>query len=488
MRSTQVLFAIFVVCVLALNSCTASNQASVGAQQPLTTIPTTPGGIIEYGVVAGANTLPAAMASVLRQVHQACGEKPVVGQVFRVKGSNSAGVFFTVVDHAQGNRELAGLVIASPGSNQMEAAVVADSANRFGQTANGMLQQLFAQWNPGGTVAASGSAGGSSAAPASSTPAAENSGPVPILHTVAARDNSAAIGLPEGWTLDPRSSGGTVLVSGPHGEQIDINMSHLAIDPSNPSQGMMLQRMGPQPGTVYYPFRGDLVKSFPDMFQAWRRANGEPPARLQIDSIQPMPSQPNDHCAGAQGHVDLGKGMQAFNANMCAFNPTPQSNGMYLVRLSFVAVPNALADQEKSMMQTIVHSYNANQQVMNQETAAGIAKVNANTQGLIRESQMQVDRIHQIGAQATARMNATESANQAQWAGFDKQENNISRQGQGFSNYLLDQSVVQNNNVGGTGMVGHSTQWNSVANAMVQANPNKYEIVNTPNYWQGVDY
>jgi hypothetical protein len=48
--------------------------------------------------------------------------------------------------------------------------------------------------------------------------------------------------------------------------------------------------------------------------------------------------------------------------------------------------------------------------------------------------------------------------------------------------------VVQNNNVNGTGAVGHATVWNSTANAMVQANPNKYEIVNTPNYWQGVDY
>jgi hypothetical protein len=483
MRSVQILTFVFVICVLILVSCTASNQASTSAQKPLTTIQTSPGGIIEYGAVTDANTLAAAMANVLRQVHQACGEKPVVGQVFRVKGSNSAGVFFTVVDHAQNSRQLAGLVIAVQAApNQMEAAVVSDSVDRFGQSANGMLGQLFAQWHPGG------SAGSSSSAPISNSPAVQNSAPVPGLHTVAARDNSAAIGLPDGWTLDPRSSGGTMVVSGPQGEQIDINMSRLAIDPSNPSQAMMLQRVGPQPGTMYYPFRGDLVQSFPDMFQAWRRANGEPPARLQVDSIQPMPSQPSDHCAGAQGHADLGKGMQAFTANMCAFNPTPQSNGMYLVRLSFTAVPNALADQEKSTMQAIVHSYNANQQVMNQETAAGIAKVNANTQGLIRESQAQVDRIHQIGADATSRMKATEASNQAQWAGFEQNEGNISRQGQGFSNYLLDQSVVQNNNVGGTGMVGHATQWNSVADALVQSNPKKYEIVNTPNYWQGVDY
>ena len=39
----------------------------------------TPGGIIEYGVVAEASTLSAAMASMLRQVHPACGERLLVG-------------------------------------------------------------------------------------------------------------------------------------------------------------------------------------------------------------------------------------------------------------------------------------------------------------------------------------------------------------------------------------------------------------------------
>jgi hypothetical protein len=85
-------------------------------------------------------------------------------------------------------------------------------------------------------------------------------------------------------------------------------------------------------------------------------------------------------------------------------------------------------------------------------------------------------------------MNATEASNNAEQASWNASQNANAQNAAGFSNYLLDQSVVQNNNVGGTGAVGHSTEWNSTANAMVQANPNKYEIVNTPNYWQGVDY
>jgi hypothetical protein len=30
--------------------------------------------------------------------------------------------------------------------------------------------------------------------------------------------------------------------------------------------------------------------------------------------------------------------------------------------------------------------------------------------------------------------------------------------------------------------------WNSTADALVKANPNRYEIVDTPNFWKGVDY
>jgi len=80
---------------------------------------------------------------------------------------------------------------------------------------------------------------------------------------------------------------------------------------------------------------------------------------------------------------------------------------------------------------------------------------------------MVVNNIHQQGAAAESRMNATEDSEAKNDAGFD--------------NYLLGQSVVSN----GTG---HQTDWNSEANALVQSNPGKYQIVDSPNYWQGVDY
>ena len=459
---------------------------SAPAQTKLNTVNSPEGGKIMYGVVDSATTQAAGMASVLRAVHANCGERPQIGRVFKFRGTDMVGVFFTVVNHAAGNAKVAGLVVAAMNGPQVEAGLVSDEASRFGKTVNPMLKELFSAWHPGGAVAASSPASQSSAAPASASPASKNSGPVPTLHTVSASDNSATIGIPDGWTFDPHSGGGMMLVTGPRGEQVALNMTRTAIDPSHPQQ-MQMRRSGMpvMQGTIVYPFRGDMEKSFPDLFQAWRRANGKPPAKLQVDEIKPMQALQGNHCVVANGHLDPdGKGMQTFSDYMCAFDPS-KYNGMYLVTLSHSMFPD---EQERSTVQAVVGSWKVNQQVIAQQTAAATQQMNANTQALIRQNQMAVDHIHQIGQQATARMQATEAANDAQHAGYWAQQDSNARNAQGFSNYLLDQTVVQDNNMYNNGTIGHGTAWNSTADALVKADPNRFQIVDTPNYWRGIDY
>ena len=132
------------------------------------------------------------------------------------------------------------------------------------------------------------------------------------------------------------------------------------------------------------------------------------------------------------------------------------------------------------------------QALANAQSAPIIARMQqtyqAHQQALMSFTQQQIANIHQIGANATARYNATQAANDQQHATWRQGEDDISRNGRGFSNYLLDQTVIQDNNMYGNGTIGHGTVWNSTADALVKANPNRYEIVNTPNYWQGVDY
>ena len=425
------------------------------------------------------------MAAVLRVVHNNCGERPLVGPVFKFRGTETVGVFFTVVNHSAGNVKIAGLLMAAiTGSQQVEAALVSDDASRFGTTVNPMMRELFAEWRPGGAAATTNVAMGS-AVPAAATPASAGpSAPAAIaLRMVSAADGTAVVGVPDGWIFDPRSSSGTMILSGPHGEQLALGMGKMGIDPTNPRSSMIPHL----PGTIIYPYRGDLARSFADLIQAWRRAAGKGPAPIQVEEIKPVQTPPGVQCVKAKGQMDPdGRGMQTFGDLMCVGNPGP--NGGYTLTLTHTMVPKALAEQERSTVKAIIDSWKVNQQTLNLQVAAATQRMNENTQALIQESQRQVEYIHQIGAEATERMKNAEEVQAMRNDSFERQEDAISRNGQGFSNYLLDQTVVQDNNVYNNGTIGHGTFWNATAEALVKADPNRYEIVDTPNYWRGVDY
>jgi hypothetical protein len=59
----------------------------------------------------------------------------------------------------------------------------------------------------------------------------------------------------------------------------------------------------------------------------------------------------------------------------------------------------------------------------------------------------------------------------------------MDRRSQEFENYQLGYSVISD-----TGINAHGTFWNQDADALVKSNPNRFEYVNAPNYWKGIDY
>jgi hypothetical protein len=460
------------------------------AQPTLTTLAGAQGGTIVYGVVDGATTQAAALGSVLRTVHNSCGEKPQVGNVFRVRGTNSDAVFFTVIDHPQGNRQEAGMVIATQtGPKTVEAGMVTDDAAHFNSTVNPLLTQLFSVWHPGSAPAAPNAL----AAPGGT--ASGGGGAVPPMQQITLPDGTATLSLPAGWNIVPNQSGMAIAtVTGPQGAMLGLNQYYLVYDPYNPQvQNRMRMRIRFQ-NEIDYPTNADLTKSFADILQRIRASVGQGPAPLKVDSVQAV-SGSQGQCVNATGQLNPdGSGMRDMKALLC--RSTPNQSGQYFFTYTKCLLPLGASDQLRATANAIIASYKPDMQraqaIANAQAAPIIAQMQqtyqAHQQALMSFTQSQIARTKQIGAEATARMNTTEAANQQEWAGFDQQENNISRQGQGFSNYLLDQSVVQNNNVGGTGMVGHATVWNSTADALVKSNPNKYQIVNTPGYWNGVDY
>lgn len=424
--------------------------AQIGwAQTPLKSANAPQGGKIFYGVMDGAHTQAAAIGKMLRIMHNNCGEKPQVGKVFRVRGTNSNAVFFTVVNHPGGNKQLAGMVIAAQsGSQRVEAALVLDEASRFDSTVNPMIQQLLSEWHPG-EEATSGSAGsGHSAGPAT-------------LHRVAASDNTASVGVPDGWQAKGKE--GTMMISGPHGEEVGLDLVRRAVD-----SGAYGQRQLQGAGNIVCPYNVDLTRAFPNIFQQYWRLNGANPTGLQIDHAELTPGSPGLRCVHATGHVTLVANFpQEMNAVLCT--GARLSTGSYLVMLSVAFIPTTLADQERATAGAILASFQVNQAALQGQVAAMSAPM--------------IGVIHQIGRDATARYEANDRATTAQHRAFDADQDIKARNSQGFSNYLLDQTVIQDNKLDA-----HGTVWNSTANALVKADPNRFEIVDTPNYWKGIDY
>ncbi len=460
------------------------------AQTPLQTINNPQGGTIVYGLMAGATTPGGGDGSMLRNVQNGCGEKPQVGKVFRVKGSNSDAVFFTVTNRSQGNIPVAGMLIAAQtGPKTVEAAMVSDAAARFGSTINPMLQQLFSVWPP--SRAAAPTAGKSSAPPA----AGGGGVAIPPMHQASLPDGTASVSLPAGWNIVPNQSAmGSTTVTGPQGEMLGLNQYYLVWDPYNPGVQTRLRRGIRFQNEIDYPTNADLTRSFADIFQRMRAQAGQGPAPMKVDSVQPA-SGAQGQCVTAAGQLNPdGTAMRDMKMLLC--RSTPNQNGLYFFTLTRCLLPLGATDQQRATANAIIASYKPDMQraqaIASAQSAPMLAQMQqtyqANQQALMSFTQSQIAHTQQIGANARAQMQSTEAAKEQQWAGFDQQESNISRQGQAFSNYLLDQSVVQNNNVGGTGMVGHATLWNTQANALVQSNPNKYEFVPEPNYWAGTDF
>jgi hypothetical protein len=465
--------------VLTLSACSAP------AQTPLKHVQSPEGGKIMYGAVDGAASQAAGMASVLRAVHAGCGERPQVGRVFKFSGTDTVGVFFSVVNHPAGNVKVAGLVMAATNpSHRVEAALLSDQASRFATTVNPMLKELLSEWHPGAMSAASASKGGSSGSAADGRP-----GSGIRLHTLTASDNSASIGVADGWQLDPHSASSTMVLVGPNGELAVYGANKPAVDPYNPQQ-VNAVRYGIYngSGTMLYSYHPDLGRAYPELLQAWRRANNASPVKLQVDKIEPMnPPKGGGSCALVTGRIDAdGQGMKKLVDDICQFPPAQW--GAYSVTRNFEIMTDAQFEREHKTVMAMFLSARINQQVMNQQMQEKLAQKQQSDRQWRDWGQQESNRIRAQGEAAQKSFADRQALNDAQHAGYWEQQDTNARNGQGFSNYLLDQTVIQGNDLYDNSAVGHATVWNSTADALVKAYPNRFEIVDTPNYWRGIDY
>jgi len=225
---------------------------------------------------------------------------------------------------------------------------------------------------------------------------------------------------------------------------------------------------------LYYPWGGDLAKAFVYIYQGNQKQQNGPVTQFNVKSAERVQSQSRNVCEHLTGTAILNpqSAQSEFDEQFCEMPPT--QGGSYYSTLFTTFLPENVAGNERDLVRMIEQSYSVNMNVVNAEAARNAAPAIAN--------------IRAIGAQATARFNATQAANDAQHAQWNAGQDNNARNNQGFSNYILDQSVVQDNNMYGNGTVGHGTVYNSTADALVKADPNRFEYVDKPNFWQGTDY
>jgi hypothetical protein len=450
------------------------------------------GGKIAYGTVDGADSPEDALVSVLRSVHKNTGEKPLIGRAFRLRYTDSVAVFFTVVDHSHENKQVAGLLIAAAsGPKQVDAALVSDDVSRFGKTVNPMLQMLSDAWHPSGLkadndptwcgnayrlytrssddrthidpepAAAKRWADELAFTPQKAAPA----DPPPVLHFVRTSDGTASVNLPEGWKLRPDSGSGALVTTGPNGELAGLNLARQAIDPESPDRPLPLKDDANKASDkIVYPANADIVKAFPDLFQQWRRLNGLGPTDLVIERAEKLPTPDGNRCVHVTGQVNPdGKGMQEMNTVLCA---TEALRGKYLVLLFHTLLPLAVADKERATMIAILASFRIN------------------------TSNYQRPDIETPRYEAYLHYTQTELG----LYGIIEQEFNNSRvmiaaQGchpsdpWGYDSYLLTPSALEDNDKDG-----HGAALNSIADALMKADPNRFEYVDTSNDLKGADY
>jgi hypothetical protein len=270
--------------------------------------------------------------------------------------------------------------------------------------------------------------------PAQSSLGARAAGAVPPLTPTSGGDQSAAINLPAGWKVTNVNLG-ALTAEGPKGERIFLALVYQGV-PAGP----------------------DLFASFVNASNQARMKNGLQAAHY---------SQVTQTNIAGQGRatqtlftVDLndGLGPRKGSVRVDAWGPNAFS-------VSGSNLPVGIAESEGATMLAIIHSYTQNERMMAQMR------------------QGEIERVRADAARANAQNAAINARREASNAAFDTHMDNLDRASKIQQNYMLDRSVVTDNENGERGTVS-----NNYADSLIRANPNRYQLVPNQNLIKGQDY
>jgi len=410
------------------------------------------GGQIVYGTIDNQNTPQSAMAFMLHTVHGHFDDRPQVSKVFQVRNSDSYAAFFTLIAKNQGNKPIAGeVIITIPKGGQPVAAVLYDDAQRFTRSQPILMKKLSTAWHASNAVEST-----------DSTPASLAS--AQTLHMTTGGDRSATIGLPDGWHL-LSVSGGQLTAEGPNSEKINLG---IIIGEIHDPHSLQNQRVPPLRGagpTIVCSASGDLFSAYVSVINQVRQSRNLPSASFKLTSSMELADGTGPAAIQAIFDVDLhdGKGLRSGSARIGVL----YTRGMptWAMTISSSSVPKTVAAAEASTMTAIIDSYSQDARVINGEL------------------QQKLGEIHAIGERSKIQAHAADQRRLASAAAFDGHMDDIDRASKAMQNYTLDRSQIQDNDLNG-----RATVSNGLADALIHANPDRYQIVPTASFLKGVDY
>jgi hypothetical protein len=429
-----------IVCTLALLTVgfDASAQQSGSSPGGFKTVDNPSGGQYIYGPLTGRGTLSEAVVYMLRQVHSHFGARPEVGKFFQSRDATEIATFFAVTDQKHDNKPMQGLlIVALAGDGSVSTAVLYDERARFGTTEPAMMKSLSAVWRPAGAASSGG-------VPSGGVPP----GAAPPLTQTTGGDRSAAISVPAGWKVT------------------NVNLGALTAE-------------GPKGERVYMALVYQGVPAGPDLFASFVNASNQ--ARMKNGLRAASYSQVTQTNIAGQGRaiqalftVDLndGLGPRKGSARVDAW-------GANAFSVSGSNLPVGIAESEGPTMLAVIHSYTQNEQMMAQMRQGEIDRVRADA----ARGNAQNAAINARREASNAAFDQHMSSLNSQFSANDAHMDNIDRASKMQQNYMLDRSVVTDNENGERGTVS-----NNYADSLVRANPNRYQIVPNQNLIKGQDY
>ena len=420
------------------------------------------GGTIAYAQMPAQHTVQGAMGRVLQYAHSRFGARPQVARVMRGADGNSLAVTFTVQPTTGGTGEMAGLalVVVSP-SAPGKGALLTDQADRFRTTVKSMLQRLESQAGaqktssvppstPSVAAVTPSQVTATNAKPSSDSKA---SAPPPAapLHQTPFPDGTGSIGLPDGWTITGAHAG-EITAKGPAVAGLHFAWQFTAFD----------RGQGGGPGSPFaIPYGTDAGATFKAlMTQNLQRQRKTVPA---IDILASLPVA--DHEFFVVANAGPADGQPPFRTWAHVHIGPLNNMGGYQITLYMINVPQENADRTQATAVAMFSSYKVN-------TDAAVAQIHSDMQ----KQQQWFER-------QQADFHAREQAQDSQFAAYQRRQDMQDRQFAAFDNGLLNNTVVFDKELNG-----HGTVSNDLADALVQADPNRFQEVRASDYVKGIDY